>query len=170
MMSFINHADRVKIACQAQLVNHLSLFNCVEGGPVWKQTIYYPFLYTSKYGRGTALRVEQDSPTYDGEKYKNVPALHTAAVVDKESRTLTVFVVNRDTLNDITAEISLQGFEKMRETEHIVYQCDDLEAVNSADMPQNVVPVSLAVSGEEIQDSYKAELGKCTWHMFRFAY
>lgn len=170
MMSFINHADRVKIACQAQLVNHLSLFNCVKGGPVWKQTIYYPFLYTSKYGRGTALRVEQDSPTYDGEKYKNVPALHTAAVVDKESRTLTVFVVNRDTLNDITAEISLQGFEKMRETEHIVYQCDDLEAVNSADMPQNVVPVSLAVSGEEIQDSYKAELGKCTWHMFRFAY
>ena len=170
LISFINRADRVKIACQAQLVNHLSLFNTVKNGPVWKQTIFYPFLYTSRYGRGTALRVSKESPVYDGQKHKNVPSIETAAVVNDEKRTLTLFIVNRDPESDISAEIVLSGFESLREVEHILYRCDDLEAVNSAEHPDQVVPENVPVSEDIITCSYEAELEKCTWHMIRFEY
>ncbi len=169
LMSFINHSDRVKIACQAQLVNHLSLFNCVENGGIWKQTIYYPFLYTSLYGRGTALRVALESPVYESEKFGEVPAITSAAVADKEKKTLSVFLLNRDVEQDVELELSLSGFGAVRELEHVAYECDDLEAVNSAEEPEHVVP-HRKEAGKLENGRYTTVLGKGSWHMIRFAY
>ncbi len=167
LMSFINHSDRVKIACQAQLVNHLSLFNCVEKGAIWKQTIYYPFFYTSVYGRGTALRVALESPSYISEKFGEVPVIVSAAVMSEAEGRLTVFLLNRDMEQDQELEMALRGFGTVRELEHIVYQCEDLEAVNSAEKPENVVPGSGDLGRLE-NGVYTTVLKKCSWHMIRF--
>ncbi len=64
---FIRRSDRVKIACMAQLVNVIAPILTKAGGPAWRQSIYYPLQYASKYGRGTALTVAQSGPTYDCE-------------------------------------------------------------------------------------------------------
>lgn len=169
LMSLINHSDRVKIACQAQLVNHLSLINCVKGGDAWKQTIFYPFLYTSVYGRGTALQVKVDCPSYDGEKMKDVPVLESAAVVNEEEKTVTLFVLNRDLEQDLEAELVLRGFEELTEIDHVVYKNDDLEAVNSAEHPEQVVPEK-GTPGTMENGVYRNVLEKCSWHMIRFSY
>lgn len=169
LMTFINHSDRVKIACQAQLVNHLSLFNCVKGGKLWKQTIYYPFLYTSLYGRGTALRTVTDSPSYDCESYEQVSVLESAAVVNEEGQTLTVFLLNRDTEEAVETVISFRGFDKLKEIEHIAYYNEDLEAVNTPQAPDNVVPIKKPAGTVE-RETYTTVLEKCSWHVIRFAY
>src|SRR5690606_29175964 len=69
------HADRVKMACLAQLVNVIAPTVTEPGGRVWRQTIFHPFAQAARHGRGTVLRVEPTAP-YAGD----VPALHATAV------------------------------------------------------------------------------------------
>jgi Alpha-L-arabinofuranosidase len=42
----------VKIACLAQLVNVIAPISTQNGGPAWRQSIFYPFMQASRYGRG----------------------------------------------------------------------------------------------------------------------
>ena len=51
-ISLLNHADRVKAACLAQLVNAIAPIMTETGGPAWRQTIFYPFAQMSHFGRG----------------------------------------------------------------------------------------------------------------------
>lgn len=62
--TLLNHADVVKVACLAQLVNALAPIMTEPGGRAWAQTTYWPFLYGSQFGRGTALQQEVEVPTY----------------------------------------------------------------------------------------------------------
>jgi alpha-N-arabinofuranosidase len=39
----------------------------VPGGPAWRQTTFYPYLYASIYGRGKALDLKVESPTYKSD-------------------------------------------------------------------------------------------------------
>ena len=55
--TFIRRSDVVKIACLAQLVNVIAPIMTVPGGPAWRQTIFYPYLFASVYGRGKALQL-----------------------------------------------------------------------------------------------------------------
>ena len=55
-ISLLNHADRIKAACLAQLVNAIAPIMTETGGPAWRQTIFYPFAQMSRYGRGKVLR------------------------------------------------------------------------------------------------------------------
>ena len=57
-ISLLNHADRVKAACLAQLVNVIAPIMTETGGPAWRQTIFYPFAHFSRMGRGRVLRTE----------------------------------------------------------------------------------------------------------------
>ena len=47
-ISLLNHADRVKAACLAQLVNVIAPIMTETGGPAWRQTIFYPFAHFSQ--------------------------------------------------------------------------------------------------------------------------
>ena len=57
-ISLLNHADRVKSACLAQLVNAIAPIMTETGGPAWRQTIFYPFKDMSTLGRGTVLQTK----------------------------------------------------------------------------------------------------------------
>ncbi len=50
-ISLLNHADRVKAACLAQLVNVIAPIMTETGGPAWRQTIFWPFAQMSRLGR-----------------------------------------------------------------------------------------------------------------------
>ena len=49
-ISLLNHADRVKAACLAQLVNAIAPIMTETGGPAWRQTIFFPFADFSNLG------------------------------------------------------------------------------------------------------------------------
>ena len=43
LISLLNHADRVRIACQAQLVNVIAPIRTEPGGAAWRQPTFHPF-------------------------------------------------------------------------------------------------------------------------------
>ena len=56
LITLLRHADRVKVACLAQLVNVIPPIRTLDGGPAWRQTSFFPFMHASRFGRGTVLR------------------------------------------------------------------------------------------------------------------
>ena len=52
LITLLRHADRVPIACQAQLVNVIAPIRTEPGGRAWRQTIFHPFALTARYARG----------------------------------------------------------------------------------------------------------------------
>ena len=66
--TLINNSDRVKIACLAQLVNVIAPIMTVNGGKMWLQTIFYPFMYACRYGQGVALKADVECGTYAAGK------------------------------------------------------------------------------------------------------
>jgi len=150
--TFIRRSDVVKIACIAQLVNVIAPIMTTPGGDAWRQTIFYPYYFASRFGRGTALDIKVTSPTYDVEAAKGVAYADVAGVAADDG-SVTLFAVNRHGTESIDLEVSLQRFGGLRVVEHKVMTHADLEATNTAGNPGEVVPSNgsgASVSGETL--------------------
>lgn len=137
--SFIRRSHVVKIACIAQLVNVIAPIMTERGGPAWRQTIYYPYYFASRFGRGTALELAVDCPSYENDNYGDVPYADVAAV-HTEDGGLTIFAVNRHGDESVDLDVNMLGFGYLRVLDHQVLAHGDLQAVNSRDMPDEVAP------------------------------
>lgn len=131
LITMIKHSDRIKMACLAQLVNVIAPIMTEADGGVWKQTIYYPFLHASKFGRGTALVPILKSCLHDTKDFTDVSDVDSVAVYNEEADMVTIFAVNRDLNDNIPFKCELKGFGNYKLIEHIVLEHDDLKAVNS---------------------------------------
>ena len=141
LITFLKHADRVKIACLAQLVNVIAPILTRNGGGAWAQTIYWPMLHASAYGRGTALRPLVSSPAYDCKDYEQVPYVDAAATL-AEDGSVTIFAVNRSLEEPFELDGDLRAFGNLRLAEHILLHHDDVKAVNTEENPDNVAPTA----------------------------
>lgn len=139
LISLLRHADRIKIACQAQLVNVIAPIMTENQGRVWKQTIYYPYLHMSLYGRGTAMNIIIECPKYDTKNYTDVPALEGIAVESEEKDYLTIFALNRGE-EVLETCCDLRDYPNAEVEEIMVMVSDSLKAVNSAEDPYRVIP------------------------------
>ncbi len=139
LITFLKNADRVKVACLAQLVNVIAPIMTRSGGGCWAQTIFYPLMHASRFGRGTALRPIVSSPTYDCRDYEKVPLVDAAATLSDDGG-ITIFALNRDMSEDITLNCDLRAFGEMKAVEHIVMHHDDVKAVNTEENPDEVKP------------------------------
>ncbi len=166
LMTLIRNADRVKIACLAQLVNVIAPIMTRNGGGCWAQTIYYPFMHASRYGRGTVLQALVNSPVYDCADYEGVPYLDCAAVLS-DSGEVTVFCVNRDLLSDYDLTIDLRSFGELKIAEHILLHHDDVKAVNTETAPGNVVP-STGPGGTIDGGKASIRIPALSWNVIRF--
>ena len=166
LITFLRNADRVKIACLAQLVNVIAPIMTRNGGGCWAQTIFYPFMHASCYGRGTSLRALVNSPVYDCRDYDAVPLIDSTAVMGDDG-SVTVFCVNRDTAEDCELSIDLRAFDKLRFAEHIVLHHDDVKAVNTEEHPDNVAPAAGAPASD---DGGRASVvvPALSWNVIRF--
>ncbi|MDI9508851.1 MAG: alpha-N-arabinofuranosidase [Clostridiales bacterium] len=167
LITLLKNCDRVKMACLAQLVNVIAPIMTENGGKAWAQTIFYPFMHTSNYGRGVALAPVVSSDTYDTDRLKKVPYVETVAVVNDEKKELTVFAVNRSLEESIDLEIDLRDYENAELIEHIVLEHEDLKATNTVDNSDNVVPHNNGATsvGERAAN---AILNKHSWNVIRF--
>lgn len=102
--SFIRHADSVKIANLAQIVNVIAPI-LTRGDDMVLQTIFYPIEMMSKRRTGTALRVSVAGPGYESKSYGAVKYVDASAILNGSE--LSVFLVNRDLLADAEVEIRL---------------------------------------------------------------
>jgi len=90
--SLVNHADVVKIANLAQLVNVIApIFTNDQG--LFLQTIYYPLQLFANNVKGNSLQLLTQSPTYQCKRFDNVPYIDASGALD--GNRLVLNVVNR---------------------------------------------------------------------------
>ena len=166
LITFLKHADRVKIACLAQLVNVIAPIMTEDDGPAWRQTIFYPFLHASKYGRGYALFCPLSSGKHDTAKHSDVTDIDATAVYNEEQGEVTIFAVNRNTEGDVEFSADLRSFEGASVIEHIGLAGYDMKAENSAGK-ENVAPA--AFKGYTMDNGvFETVLKSCSWNVIRF--
>jgi alpha-L-arabinofuranosidase len=166
LISLLRHADRVKIACLAQLVNVIAPIRSEPGGPAWRQTTFHPFALTSRHGRGIVLRVEPACPTYETSWMGEVPVVDATAVHDEESGAVTVFAVNRDQHEPLALDIDVRALPNLAIGEHVALFDEDPEATNTVGRPDRVTPTRLA-DVKATDSTVTAVLPALSWNMIR---
>jgi alpha-N-arabinofuranosidase len=169
LITLLRHADRIKIACMAQLVNTIAPIQTVRGGGLWRQTIYYPLLHAAHFGRGTVLNLQIRSPTYATQQFGAVPLLDAVAVWDEAGAALTIFAVNRGQTGPLPLEGDLRGLEGYAVVEHLVLEHPDPTARNTAEHPTAVLPHA---RGDARMDGGRlaATLPRLSWNVIRLAH
>lgn len=166
LITLLKHADRVKIACMAQLVNVIApIMTEANGGRAWRQTIFYPFLHASKYGRGTVLKPLTYSSKHDTKHHGEVTDVESVAVYQEEEDEVTIFAVNRNLEEDVKLSVDMRSMSGYQVLEHIVLEHQDLKAVNGPDMEQ-VAPRTAEQS--KMEGGYlESMLHKASWNVIR---
>jgi alpha-N-arabinofuranosidase len=165
LLTMINHADRVKAACLAQLVNVIAPIMTEAGGPAWRQTIFHPFAQASRAARGNALRLKVETGIFAAGKQEAAPLLVTSVVHDPETGAATVFALNRslDEEMTLTAELRNMGARQL-ESAHELHDAD-LKAANTKDAPDRVAPVAHPAAA--LSDGVlTATLKPLSWNVF----
>jgi alpha-L-arabinofuranosidase len=104
--SFIRHADVVKIANLAQIVNVIAPILTREND-LLVQSIFYPFMMFSKRKNGTSLRCSVDGPGYEGATNGRVPFIDASAILADDR--LQVFLTNRSLDETAVVDLVLSG-------------------------------------------------------------
>jgi alpha-N-arabinofuranosidase len=142
LITLLRHADRVGIACQAQLVNVIAPILTEPGGAAWRQTIFHPFAQASRWAHGEVLRVEPVVDCYQNDKFGDVPMVDATATYDEEDGELTVLVVNRSTEESVQLDADVAAFPGYHLHTASVLAEDDVRATNTERHPDAVVPRS----------------------------
>jgi alpha-N-arabinofuranosidase len=154
--TFIRHANSVKMANMAQLVNVIAPM-MVTNDKLWLQTIYHPLALFAARCKGRAVNALVQCDTYDAGDYKKVPWLDVSVVHDAASKQLVVNVVNRSADKAIPSTIENQWGNlgtSATVTEVNSASLTDENSVNE----QKVRPVerSIAVKGNTIPYTFPA--------------
>jgi alpha-N-arabinofuranosidase len=138
--TLLRHADRVKIACLAQLINVIAPIMTNANG-LFRQTIFYPYCWALQYARGNVLDVLVESPSsYEVSGMGPVSHLDATATYNPEDGKIALFLLNRDLSKAHQIEINWEGKSGVRSTASLILTGDDLKAVNSFEAPTKVVP------------------------------
>ena len=102
--SFIRHADVVKIANIAQIVNVIAPLQ-TRDNDLLVQTIFYPFEMYAKRREGVALQVKASGPDYFAPTYGPTSVIDSSAILNGDR--LHVFATNRSLTETAPVEVNL---------------------------------------------------------------
>lgn len=162
LITFLRNADRVKIACMAQLVNVIAPIMTRNGGGAWAQTIFYPMMHASALGRGESLTPRIECERRDTRHYTDVPMVDAAATVD-ENGGVTIFAVNRDLTEDACLSVDLRAFKSFTRMKQTTLHHDDVNAVNTELAPNTVAPTQ----HPEAPFTCEIRLGRASWNVIQ---
>jgi alpha-N-arabinofuranosidase len=168
MISILRRSDRVKLACLAQLVNVIAPIRAEVGHPAWRQTTFFPFSYTARYGRGKVLKTRIDSPMITTDKFGSVTALDAVTTYEESNNSAAIFLVNRSLTDTHTTEIELAGFSNLKVIEQVTLTDKDLTKTNTLATGEQVKPLSAItaiVSGTKVS----LTLQPASWQMVRLS-
>ncbi len=161
LITLLKNSDRVKIACLAQLVNVIALI-MTNDQKVWFQSIFYPYMQVSNYGKGIALTPKVDVPTYKSREFDAVPYLDSIATYDKSQKTITIFAENKNQSEKIDFKTLFRDLDVEQVIEATQFYGYDVKADNR-DGKMKLQPLSATVDDYEV----KAQLQPLSWNMIR---
>jgi alpha-N-arabinofuranosidase len=165
LIALLRHADRVRIACLAQLVNVIPAIRTVDGGTAWRQASFYPFADVARLGRGTVLGFALNGPTYRVAGEGQVQAIDAVAVRDAAAGSVTVFAVNRLD-RPLGLEVELRNLGRLAVDEHRILTDPDIHAPNTAADPNRIAPRP-GVNARIDAGRLSVELPPRSWNVLR---
>lgn len=167
LIALLKHADRVRCACMAQLVNVIAPIRTEPGGRAWRQTTFYPFALTSANALGgSVVPVKLEASTVTTARYGDVPALDAVAALDATGAILSVFAVNRHELEEAQLDLDLREWPGATPHDATVLWDPDPRARNTEMAPRRVVPRPLAVGPLE-DGRLRVALPPVSWAVVR---
>jgi alpha-N-arabinofuranosidase len=140
--TLVRHADRVKIACLAQLVNVIAPLMTNSTG-MFRQTIFYPYNWALQYARGSVLDLLVESAsTYEVAGMGQISHLDVTGVINPADGKTTLFLLNRDLAKARQVELNWEDSAGKRMLASWVLTGDDLKAANSFTAPERVKPIA----------------------------
>lgn len=176
LLSFLRHADRVKIGIMTGGVRNAIAF---DGQHVWKTAMYYPYYHMNKLGRGVSIMPAVDGPTFNTPQYnindfdqyhsyENIDSIDVACVHNEENEEVNIFIVNRDLEDNVEVTIDVRGFEGYKLVEHIEMFTDDLSKANTYENPDVIKPTNNTDS--KLDGGFvTAYTKKLSWNVIRLA-
>ncbi len=144
--AFLRHADTVKMANIAQIVNVIAPIMTKPDGLVL-QTIFHPFELYSSLAGDAALDLHWEGDTFDGGAYTGVRVLDAAGTLDRAKDELALFLVNRS-LDGTAVELRLaEGRFAGPLAVHVV-NGPDIKTANTFDAPEQVTTRRSQVTAE----------------------
>jgi alpha-N-arabinofuranosidase len=135
----MRHADRVRIACLAQLINVIAPITTNSDG-FFRQTIYYPYAWALQCARGDALDLASECEAYNIENVGPVPYIDVAGTLDAEGNRISLFILNRDLERARDVEVIWRESAPPRVHFSQTLTGSDLKASNSFENPKRVMP------------------------------
>jgi alpha-N-arabinofuranosidase len=133
--SFIRHADAVKIANLAQVVNAIAPI-LTRGDDLLIQSIYYPFKMFADRRDGIALRVATQGPSYESRSYGSATVIDSSAILDGDR--VHLFLVNRSTDESAPVEVRVGDRSILEVIDGELLTAPDAGCANSFDQPDLV--------------------------------
>lgn len=164
MITLLKNADRVKIACLAQLVNVIAPIMTDKDGKSWKQTIFYPFMQVSNYGRGIVLTPQIESDSYSCKDFEKVPYVESVATYNELEKELVVFAVNRSKDEKQEFTVTAAGFELEKVIENTQLSGYDVKETN---LGEERVQLSEGNDAEVTKDKLTIILKPLSWNVIR---
>ena len=130
--SFIRHADVLKIANIAQIVNVIAPI-LTKGDDMLIQSIFYPLEMYAKRRDGISLRSVVQGPTYEGKTNGQVTVIDTSAILDAQE--LHVFAVNRSVDEPAVVHVDLANREITAMENAELLTGPDAKAASSFEQP-----------------------------------
>lgn len=165
LITLLKHSDRVKIACLAQLVNVIAPIMTTDDG-VWLQTIFYPFMQVSKYGRGVALDTRVQSSTYSSKKFDEIPYLESIATLNEDAHEITIFAVNRSQKEALDLDVQLEDLNVKGIIEATQFCGYDIKATNEDSKMKLAANTNVSADNNHVH----ASLQPLSWNVIRLNY
>lgn len=168
LISILRRSDRVKMACIAQLVNVIAPIRAESDQEAWRQTTFYPFAYTSRFGRGKTLITRIESPAIKSSRFGDVESVDAITTYDEKANKVAVFVVNRSLTETIDTEILLSGFKNLKVDNQVTMESSEWMSTNNASNPNRVQPSlnqTASVNGNLIQ----VKLAPVSWQVIHLS-
>jgi alpha-L-arabinofuranosidase len=137
--TLLRHAERVRLACLAQLVNVIAPLR-TEPDKVLRQTIFYPYSWALKYARGKVLDLATESARYEAPELGPVSYIDAAGTLDQPAGEACLLLLNRDLGKEREVELVWRESGPSRILDCHTLTGSDLKAVNTFQEPNRVAP------------------------------
>jgi alpha-N-arabinofuranosidase len=151
--AFFRHADVVKIANLAQMVNVIAPIMTNKQG-LYLQTTYFPLVEFGKQRGNVSLDVWSNGPTYSIEKRPPLPYLDVSSTYDAKNHVLFLNVLNRNKDRGIGARIEHQGLHIGGAIDVWEMNNPDLKAAHTFGDDKKVRPVTRTFNAAVANDAF----------------
>lgn len=135
--TFSHHADRVKMANIAQMVNVLQAMILTSDEKMVLTPTYYAFEMYKPFMDATYLPLELSAPAYQLGEYK-VPAVHASAVRGKNGKVY-VALANLNPKNAAKLDVKIAG-AALRSVGGQILTAPGINSINTFEKPDTVKP------------------------------